>query len=211
MRATTPTNLIDVEALRIGMFVHLDGGWMSHPFPLSHFKISSDAQLAAIRALGLKQVRWSPQQSDPLESESESDAGAAAPVSAEAAAAATAGSAIGPATTAAAGRAAMPATAAPAADAAALSAATSESEARREQRRRLAAQRAALAVCERQFGEAAKACRQVFDLAPAQPQQARAQAESLTQALQQKMLGQQELCVRLLTEAAGDRASHARD
>jgi hypothetical protein len=48
------------------MFVHLDIGWMSHPFPLSSFRITSPAQLATIRSLGLRTVRWSPQQSDPV-------------------------------------------------------------------------------------------------------------------------------------------------
>jgi len=35
-RMTTP---IHASALRIGMFVHLNVGWMSHPFPLSSFKL----------------------------------------------------------------------------------------------------------------------------------------------------------------------------
>ena len=66
MKTATPTDTIDVQALRVGMFVHLDGGWMSHPFPLSNFRITSPAQLATIRSLGLRRVRWSPQQSDML-------------------------------------------------------------------------------------------------------------------------------------------------
>src|SRR4029078_11779857 len=45
-------------------YVHLDVGWMSHPFPLSSFRITTAAQLATIRSLGLRTVRWSPQQSD---------------------------------------------------------------------------------------------------------------------------------------------------
>ena len=64
MKTASPTDLIDVQALRVGMFVHLDIGWMKHPFPLSSFRITSAAQLATIRALGLRTVRWSPQQSD---------------------------------------------------------------------------------------------------------------------------------------------------
>src|SRR5665213_793631 len=65
MKAATQSPVIDVQALRVGMFVHLDVGWMSHPFPLSSFRISTPAQVATIRSLGLTQVRWSPQQSDP--------------------------------------------------------------------------------------------------------------------------------------------------
>ncbi len=46
------------------MFVHLDLGWMSHPFALSSFRIADAGQIASIRALGLARVRWSPAQSD---------------------------------------------------------------------------------------------------------------------------------------------------
>src|SRR5215471_10289968 len=56
---------IDANALRIGMFVHLNVGWMSHPFPLSSFKITSAEQIATIRALGLARLTWSPERSDP--------------------------------------------------------------------------------------------------------------------------------------------------
>ena len=60
--ATDP--LIDVAQLKVGMFIHLDLGWMSHPFPLSSFKIASADQLLILRRLGLTQVRWSPAKSD---------------------------------------------------------------------------------------------------------------------------------------------------
>jgi len=56
--------LIDVSQLTVGMFIHLDLGWMSHPFPLSSFKIASSDQLLILRRLGLTQVRWSPSKSD---------------------------------------------------------------------------------------------------------------------------------------------------
>jgi putative nucleotidyltransferase with HDIG domain len=55
---------IAVEQLRIGMFVHLEGGWLSHPFPRSSFKIGSERELATLRGLGLERVRWSPEKSD---------------------------------------------------------------------------------------------------------------------------------------------------
>lgn len=61
------TATVEPQDLRIGMFIHLDGGWMSHPFPLSSFKISSQAQIDTIRTLGLERVRWSPERSDPPE------------------------------------------------------------------------------------------------------------------------------------------------
>jgi HD-GYP domain-containing protein (c-di-GMP phosphodiesterase class II) len=49
--------------LQVGMFVHLDLAWMSHPFALSSFCIADAEQIASIRALGLSRVRWSPEQS----------------------------------------------------------------------------------------------------------------------------------------------------
>jgi len=58
------TVLIDIADLRVGMFVYLDLGWMSHPFPSSSFKVANDRQLETIRALGLARVRYSPDKSD---------------------------------------------------------------------------------------------------------------------------------------------------
>ena len=64
MSTATAQETIDVAALRVGMFVHLDLGWLAHPFPLSSFRISSEDQISTIRALGLKRVRWSSQHSE---------------------------------------------------------------------------------------------------------------------------------------------------
>ncbi len=64
MKDNTTDPLIDVAQLKVGMFIHLDLGWMSHPFPLSSFKLSSEDQLLVLRRLGLKQVRWSPSKSE---------------------------------------------------------------------------------------------------------------------------------------------------
>ena len=162
---------IDVASLRVGMFVHLDLGWLAHPFPLSSFRIASDEQIATIRGLGLKRVRWSSEQSD---------------VVADAPSAAT-----GPAVPAA-----------PAAEAG-----SPESQARADLRRRLAEQRAGLNLCERQFAEAAREYKRAVDLVGSQPHDAATQANALSRALVEKMLGEHELCIRLLSDAAGDKAS----
>jgi HD-GYP domain-containing protein (c-di-GMP phosphodiesterase class II) len=61
---TSAAPTIATADLKVGMFVHLDLGWMSHPFALSSFRIADAAQIASIRALGLARVRWSPEQSD---------------------------------------------------------------------------------------------------------------------------------------------------
>lgn len=56
---------LPVSELRVGLYIHLDLGWMDHPFPLSSFKITSEQQIATLRGLGLKTVRYSPEKSDP--------------------------------------------------------------------------------------------------------------------------------------------------
>jgi putative nucleotidyltransferase with HDIG domain len=176
----TPSDSIDVQALCVGMYVHLDTGWMGHPFPLSSFKITSAAQIDTIRSLGLKRVRWSPQQSEP-------EAVAAAPSAAE------------PVQT----QAEQPAESGP--EPKPVAAATAEGPVA--PRSPLERQQEALRLAEQQFAEASKACRQLFDLVPAQPRQAGAQAGTLTRTLLQEMLGQQEVCIRLLTEGAGEQGA----
>ena len=178
MKHPTPTEPIDAEALRIGMFIHLDGGWMSHPFPLSSFKISAAGQIATLQSLRLK-LRWCPGQSDP-DPEPEPCAVVAAP-QAE----------VTP----------------PACDDTPAPARSAEAQSQLDHRQALTHQRDAQAVCERQFGEAAKACKAMAEMVPTKPQGAREQAEALTRTLTEKMLGERDLCIRLLNEAAGDKAA----
>lgn len=52
------------DQLCIGLYVHLDLPWSEHPFTFSSFKIKSLEQVAAIQALGLMQIRYSPERSD---------------------------------------------------------------------------------------------------------------------------------------------------
>ncbi len=200
MKNAGSTVPIDVDALRIGMFIHLDVGWMSHPFPLSSFRIATAQQIGIIRSLGIKQLRWSPEQSALHDAEEQrlaasdspaspaSPPGPATPASPTIAAAAPA---------APPGSAALPAGGDP----------SGEPAARRERRAAALAYRASLAVCERQFAEATRECRQLTEMVSAQPQLARERAQSLTGALVAKMLEPGDICIRLLTEAAGDRAS----
>jgi HD-GYP domain-containing protein (c-di-GMP phosphodiesterase class II) len=179
MQDRTSDPLIDVSQLTVGMFIHLDLGWMSHPFPLSSFKIASSDQLLILRRLGLTQVRWSPAKSDLSLQSTEADvSGATAAVDA------------------------APASASPES-----TEPTPEELAREAHRRALAAQREALRLCEEQYGEAADGFRGVMDLVQADPHAARTQAESLTAALLDKMLVEGDLNMRLLNEAAGDRST----
>ena len=70
---------------------------------------------------------------------------------------------------------------------------------RRLRREALSAQRTALSRCERQYTEAGRIWRRASDLVCADPPGARALTEALSRTLVSKMLGQHELCVRLLT------------
>ena len=64
MTVAAVSSHIDIADLRVGMHVHLEGGWLAHPFPLSSFKIASAEQIATLRSLGLQRVRWSLEKSD---------------------------------------------------------------------------------------------------------------------------------------------------
>lgn len=55
---------VTMDELRPGLYVHLDLKWFEHPFAFGHFKIKTPEQVKAIRALGLKTVRYSPELSD---------------------------------------------------------------------------------------------------------------------------------------------------
>ncbi|MCV2369692.1 HD-GYP domain-containing protein [Roseateles oligotrophus] len=169
MKDSSADPLIDVSQLKVGMFIHLDLGWMAHPFPLSSFKLNSEEQLLILRRLGLSQVRWSPGKS-----ELQMDA-TPLPVAA-------------PAVTD-------------------LSSVSSDDLAREAHRRALAAQRAALQLCERQYNEAAGAFREVMELVPKDARNSREQTTALAAALLDKMLIEGDLNIRLLNEGAGDRST----
>lgn len=58
--------LVEIETSRLqpGMYVQLDLAWMDHPFPWSRFKLRSEADVRALRDLGLKTVRYCRKRSD---------------------------------------------------------------------------------------------------------------------------------------------------
>jgi HD-GYP domain-containing protein (c-di-GMP phosphodiesterase class II) len=200
--AHPPTDQIDVRDLRVGMFVHLDIGWMSHPFPLSSFRIATAAQLATIRSLGLRTVRWSPQQSDAAGVEPGPATTLPGPLPVRAGDAANdsgLGGDVDSADT-------VPYT--PLIEDNVVDAAThARQRAQAERQRKLARQRAADQRCTRQYAEAARTCKQTLELVHSNPAEARAQAEALSRAITGKMIGEQDLCIRMLVEGAGDRAS----
>jgi putative nucleotidyltransferase with HDIG domain len=182
--AVVSKDLIEVADLRVGMFIHLDMGWMSHPFPLGSFKIANAEQIATIRSLGVQRLRWSPTQSDVRADDT-----------------------AGPADFDRIEPGADAVEAVPASEAAPPEDESPEVVARNQHKRALVEQRAALQLCERQFSEAARDCKQLTDLVQNKPQEARQQAEALSKALVDKMLVDGDICIRLLTDAAGDKAS----
>lgn len=54
---TSPETFISPDQLTVGIYVHLDLGWMDHPFTFSHFRIKTPDQIDTIRRLGLKRIR----------------------------------------------------------------------------------------------------------------------------------------------------------
>jgi len=44
------TYYIDIDQLQIGLYIHLDLGWMDHPFSVSNFKITDESQIETIKS-----------------------------------------------------------------------------------------------------------------------------------------------------------------
>lgn len=61
---SNPHHFIDVSQLQVGIYVHLDLGWMDHPFTLSNFKVKDEEQISIIKKTGLKKLRYDPNRSD---------------------------------------------------------------------------------------------------------------------------------------------------
>jgi HD-GYP domain-containing protein (c-di-GMP phosphodiesterase class II) len=171
---------IAIDELQIGMFVHLDLGWMQHPFPVGSFRITHAQQIDKIRGLGLRELRWSPEKSR-LAADAAAGGGAVPAVVTDVEA--------GPA------------------DAPPSAAATAPPAAERERREQLAAQRASVALCQRQFDEAGAAWSDAYGCVADAPERARTQTEGLARALLDKMLTDGDMCIRLISCNAGDAAS----
>ncbi|MBB5018664.1 putative nucleotidyltransferase with HDIG domain [Chitinivorax tropicus] len=73
---------ITPDQLCAGLYIHLDLGWMDHPFPLGSFKIKNGEQIATIQSLGLSRIRFDPKKSDtkPLPRQAQSAPAQVAPL-----------------------------------------------------------------------------------------------------------------------------------
>ena len=166
------------QELRIGLYVDLEMGWMSHPFPKGSFKISTLRQIETLRGLGLKQVRYIPARSDPPappELTTAPDDAATGSASAD-------GAAPVPDP--------MDATAVKQMQHAAL----------------IERQRANLELCDQRFASAIRRYRQVIERMPHEPLAAAALCQQLVDAMVGDMVSQSESSIRLLSESTGDRA-----
>ena len=168
------SNTIPVDELRVGIFVQLEGGWLSHPFPLSSFRIATEEQVALLRGLGLPRIRWVPEKSDP------------------------------PLTSSTFGL--LPRTPQRAQPEEPVDEATAQA---RQRRLDLLSQRDATRRCEQQHAEAASAWRSASDAVRVHPQEAGRGSEELTQAILDKMLGAEEVSVRLVNGGSDRAAAHA--
>ena len=181
MKETATGPYVDVKDLKLGMYVHLELGWMAHPFPLSSFRLTGLEQIDTIRTLGLQRLRWSPEKS--------------------------AGDVVAahlPGASERLGQASLP----PAEGLAEVSGIeTAEAVARRQRKRALTAQREAQRQCESQLGEASREFKRALEMVATVPQQARLQTEALAGTLLKKMTGDGDMAIRLIGENAGDKAS----
>ena len=172
---------VDVDKLRVGLYVELDVGWMAHPFPTGSFKITSAQQIEAIRGLGAKRIRCLHSKSD-----AQAVANDASPGAEHVAVAVQVYD--------------------PVKEARKL-AAQQALEERKRRSELLSAQSRSLAACERRFGEAIRQYRKTLELVKSEPTTAAAQAQGMVTGIVGEMLGDGESSIRLLSEAAGDKSS----
>lgn len=176
---TEPSEFIEIHQLRTGMFVELEVGWMSHPFPKGSFKISTDKQIEIIRGLGLKRVRYVPEKSDSPSPPADAELPAASltddlKVQAEAERAASK---------------------------------AEELRLRKQRSDLLGAQQRSLVVCERRFGEAIRQYKVTVEQVSSKPQAAMQQCLGMLSNIVNEMLGDGESAIRLLSEGLGDKAA----
>ena len=174
-----PPEFIDIQQLQMGMFIELEMGWMSHPFPKGSFKITSEKQISVIQGLGLKQVRYVPSKSDLIQDVVMVDEKYTKPV-ANRGSVATVG----------------------------MESPEAEPIRLRQQRKDLLdAQQRSLDLCERRYVTAIRQQKSIISLANSKPNEAMSQCLGLVNQFVGEMLGEGESAIRLLSEGVGDKAS----
>ena len=59
------------NALRLGLYIKIEGSWFSHPFPTNSFKIKTAKELKTIQGLTKVKLYFDPDRSDPEWGQSE--------------------------------------------------------------------------------------------------------------------------------------------
>lgn len=178
---------ISVDQLRVGMYIHLGLGWMDHPFTFGNFKIKDEEQIATIKQLGLKTLRYDPLRSDsePLPLSAVEEKGAPATVSPEATVAADS---------------ALPSPLAGVDSAVPVSTAPLPEEAAGHQYAdRLEKLTESIRVCEKEFEASADTVRDVTRNLATQPQIARERAEALVGAMVESMLTEGDVVIHAIS------------
>jgi len=181
--------LIDIGQLRIGMYIQLDLNWMSHPFPVSSFRIASESQIEILRGLGLSQIRYSPSKSDQPPPESQfAPLPSAGPVEGEAPL-----------------RDAVNGTGADGVSAPAVAAGDEARQAALLLKRKLLEQQRRLDACDQRFMAITRQYRKLAESAEGSPAMARVESEALVADSVQELLGNTESVISLLSEGVGER------
>jgi putative nucleotidyltransferase with HDIG domain len=169
--------LIDVDRLQLGMYVVLDVSWKDHPFAFGSFTLRTPEQLIQLRALGPRQVRYSPERSSvpPLPERRDAE-----PVAAE-----------------------PPATAPSAASAVAAPSAPLELGPAAALRR----QEASLRRVEEEYQQVARGHQQLLRKVISEPEEASQLADRLGETLYRSVAEIREPTVRLLSQRVGFQAS----
>ena len=176
-----PTLLIDIGQLRIGMFIVLDVNWMSHPFPVSSFRIASESQIDILRGLGLKEIRYVPARSDPdvLDLKADDANGSDASV--------------------------FPQSARDSEDAGSASLPEARERTLSELSLQLQRQQLLLDTCDQRFLALTRQYRKLADSVQGSPALARIESETLVTDCVQELLGNSESVIVLLSEGVGER------
>ncbi len=204
--AETALELIDVSRLRVGMYVQVDLHDSTHSFAVGGFLITSEAQLAELRAAGLKRVRYSPGRSEvaPMPEQGVVPTWSALGVPRLDDPTPTKPSLhpSAPPMDAADGPVVVGSDATTTPDSR-LSSQEAVRTAVAQRRALLADQQASLDRCEHQFSEATRQLRGVLQNAKSNPAQARQVAQAQVDAMVGQVAGMGEVAIRLLSEKAG--------
>lgn len=169
------SHFISPDQLCIGLYVHIDLGWMDHPFTFNNFKIKDQAQIDEIRKLNLTKLRYDPLRSD------------CAPSQADALAAGQ------PGRPSAHAEPDSPETQAP----------PTESTQTDQRQKRLAQLHQAIAECEKKFGKATSEVKTIEREILQNPPKSMQQAQTLVNSMVESLLSEGELVLHAMQPKPG--------